>query len=152
MKRSAGILLFRRVHEDLEVFLVHPGGPFWKNKDAGVWTIPKGEYAEGEDALAAACREFQEETGFTLDGTFEELGRVKQSSAKTVIAWALEQDLDAGQITSNTFQLEWPPRSGKLQEFPEVDRGEWFPVQTAGEKILPGQQEFLDRLMALAKK
>ena len=117
MKRSAGILLFRR-HSDLEVLLVHPGGPFWKHKDAGAWSIPKGEYTEEEDALTAARREFEEETGIHVEGIFLALGEVKQAGGKLVTAWAVEGDLDPLQICSNTFVLEWPPNSGTQREFP----------------------------------
>jgi len=145
-KRSAGILLFRNSGASIEVFLVHPGGPFWKNKDAGAWSIPKGEYTEGEDSLAAAQREFQEETGFVVNGEFLPLGEIAQPSGKVVIAWALEGDCAAEAIRSNTFSMEWPPRSGRHREFPEVDRAAWFHWEEARKRILPGQAEFLDRL------
>ncbi len=147
-KLSAGVLLFRRTPVAVEVLLVHPGGPFWKNKDAGAWSIPKGEYESGEDALAAAFREFEEETGFRLDagGTVIPLGDVRQAGSKIVTAWALERDLDAALIRSNTFELEWPPKSGKLQQFPEIDRAEWFGFSAARERLLKGQLAFLTRL------
>jgi predicted NUDIX family NTP pyrophosphohydrolase len=145
VKRSAGILLFRR-KPAFEVFLVHPGGPFWAKKDAGAWSIPKGEYVEGEDPLAAARREFEEETGAPIEGEFIALGEVKQSGGKTVIAWALEGEVDAASIRSNTFSMEWPPRSGRMQEFPEVDRAGWFSTAGAFEKLLPAQAAFLGRL------
>ena len=144
-KRSAGLLLFRRT-SSLEVFLVHPGGPFWSKKDDGAWTVPKGEYGESEDPLAAARREFEEETGFTRDGNFLPLGEVKQTGGKIVVAWALEGDIDPGQVRSNTFSLEWPPKSGKIREFPEVDRACWFSPAEARRKILPAQTPFLVRL------
>lgn len=150
-KRSAGILLFRRLNTELEVFLVHPGGPFWKNKDAGVWSIPKGECEVDEEAFAAAKREFHEETGFEVDGEFLSLGEVRQRSSKTVTAWALEHDLDASRVKSNTFELEWPPRSGRMRSFPEVDGGGWFSMKAAREKLLPGQHELLARLEELVK-
>jgi predicted NUDIX family NTP pyrophosphohydrolase len=145
-KRSAGILLFRRTPE-LEVLLVHPGGPFWANKDLGAWSIPKGEHEEREDAQACAIREFTEETGGAPSpGELDDLGTVKQKSGKVVQAWALEGDLDAAAIRSNTFTLQWPPRSGRMKEFPEIDRAQWFPVDQARERINAAQAAFLDRL------
>jgi predicted NUDIX family NTP pyrophosphohydrolase len=147
---SAGILLYRRNGNGLEVLLAHPGGPFWKNKDAGAWSIPKGQYQEGEEALAAAIREFCEETGFTLGAVeFQSLGELKQNSGKVVTAWAVEKDVPAEAIKSNLFPMEWPPKSGKMQEFPEVDRAGWFGMEAAREKLLEGQREFLDRLERL---
>jgi predicted NUDIX family NTP pyrophosphohydrolase len=128
------------------VFLVHPGGPFWANKDKGSWSVPKGEYNDDEDALKAAQREFQEETGLSIQGNFIELGEVRQPSGKRVRVWALENDQEVENIRSNTFQLEWPPKSGKIQEFPEVDRGGWFSIPEARQKILKGQFPFLDKL------
>lgn len=149
-KTSAGILLYRRNGEDVEVFLVHPGGPFWAKKDEGAWSIPKGEFEEScEDALACAKREFEEETGFPVDGEFRALTPVKQSGGKTVHAWAVEGDIDASMLRSNFFSMEWPPRSGKREEFPEVDRGEWFTMPVAVRKILPGQAPFLAELARL---
>jgi len=145
-KKSAGILLFRRVGHEIEVLLAHPGGPFWKNKDYGAWSIPKGEYADNEDPLAAAKREFAEETGLTLSGDFIPLGEIRQPGGKAVMAWALEGDFDTATLRSNTFSMPWPPRSGKLREFPEIDRAAWFPLALARLKILQGQAEFLDRL------
>jgi predicted NUDIX family NTP pyrophosphohydrolase len=147
-RKSAGLLMFRRRAAGIEFFLVHPGGPFWKNKDLGAWSIPKGEYQEGEDALAAAKREFEEETGIAPRGEFLPLGEVKQSGGKIVTAWAFEGDGDADKIRSNTFSMEWPPKSGKLREFPEVDRAEWFLIEAARQKILKSQADFLDRLLA----
>ncbi len=144
-KRSAGLLLYRR-NNGLEVFLVHPGGPFWAKKDDGAWTIPKGEYTGSEDPLAAARRELREETGFSVDGDFVPLGEVKQAGGKIVTAWAIEADCDASRIHSNTFPLEWPPKSGKIREFPEVDRAAWFHLADARTKILQSQTPFLDRL------
>jgi predicted NUDIX family NTP pyrophosphohydrolase len=147
-KRSSGILLFRRASGgDLEVLLVHPGGPFWAKKDLGAWSIPKGEHEEDEDAQACAIREFTEETGSAPNpGELTDLGTVKLKSRKTVQAWALEGDLDATQVTSNTFSLQWPPRSGTFADFPEVDRAEWFGLEEAAERINPAQAAFLQRL------
>ena len=136
----------------LEVLLVHPGGPFWKNKDAGAWSIPKGEFGPGEDALAAAKREFEEETGAGIDGAFVPLPPRKQKSGKTVHAWAIAADLDVARMRSNTFEMEWPPKSGRMQSFPEVDRHAWFPVAEAHEKINEGQRPFLAELQALVKR
>ena len=147
-KRSAGVLLFRFNNAALEVLLVHPGGPYWVDKDAGAWSIPKGEYSEGEDALTAAKREFAEETGVNVEGEFLPLGDVKQAGGKIVQAWALEGDLDPSLIRSNTFTLEWPPRSGSVREFPEVDSARWFLIPVARQKLLFGQREFLARLSA----
>jgi predicted NUDIX family NTP pyrophosphohydrolase len=151
-KRSAGILVYRMAGSGLEVFLVHPGGPFWKNKDAGAWSIAKGEYLEDEDPLAAALREFGEETGLTLPaGMLSLLGEIRQPSGKVVAAWALEADLPAHEAKSNLFSMEWPPKSGRMQEFPEVDRAEWFSVAEAREKLIAGQLGFLDRLIQMIK-
>ena len=147
-KRSAGLLMFRRKAGKLEVFLVHPGGPFWAAKDAGAWTVPKGEYVEGEEPLDAAKREFTEETGFEATGEFIDLGTVRQSSGKIVNAWAFEGDCDPAKLVSNFCEIEWPPRSGKKMEIPEVDRGVWFPLQDARKAILKTQQDFLDVLQA----
>jgi predicted NUDIX family NTP pyrophosphohydrolase len=148
-KTSAGLLLYRRRQGVPEVFLVHPGGPFWAKKDAGAWSIPKGEAAPGEDLLSAARREFQEETGLDIDGDFRELAPVRQPSGKRVHAWAAEADLDADAIHSNSFEMEWPPRSGQRQEFPEVDRAAWFDLPTARNKITKGQLSLLDQLERL---
>ncbi len=147
-KPSAGILLFRRTHDQVEVLLVHPGGPYWKNKDDHAWSIPKGEL-EDEDPLTAAQRELREETGFILTATPLSLGEAKQPSGKIIHAWAAEQDEDARLAHSNSFSMEWPPRSGRQQTFPEVDRAEWFPIKIAYIKIIPGQAPFLERLQAL---
>jgi len=138
--------MYRRRPKGLEVFLVHPGGPFWAKKDLGVWSIPKGEYEPEESPLQAAQREFQEETGFPAQGPFEALGEIKQTSGKRVRAWAFEGDSDAGALVSNTCWIEWPPRSGKQMEIPEVDRGRWFPIAAARESIVRTQEPFLDRL------
>jgi predicted NUDIX family NTP pyrophosphohydrolase len=143
---SAGLLLYRIRDRILEVFLVHPGGPFWEKKDLGVWSIPKGEIDDGEDPLEAARREFEEETGFRPEGIFRELTPVRQRSGKIVHAWAVQGDCDPTAIRSNTFIMEWPPRSGRQQEIPEVDRGGWFAVDLAKEKILEGQRGLLDEL------
>src|SRR6478672_11788044 len=146
-QRSAGILLFRRGSDSLEVLLVHPGGPFFARKDDGSWSIPKGLYEDGEEPLAAARREFEEELGSPCPGGDAlELGEIRQKSGKRVIAWAIEGDLDAASIVSNTFELEWPPRSGRVQTFPEVDRAAWFTLDAARTKILAAQAPFLDRL------
>jgi predicted NUDIX family NTP pyrophosphohydrolase len=145
-QKSAGILLYHFRKNKPEVFLVHPGGPFWAKKDLGAWSIPKGEYNEDENPLDAARREFNEETGLTVDGNFMELGEVKQPSGKLIIAWALATDLQSVEIKSNTFKLKWPPKSGKIQEFPEVDRAEWFSMEDAYQKILKGQIPFLKKL------
>jgi predicted NUDIX family NTP pyrophosphohydrolase len=143
---SAGILLYRIAAGVLEVFLVHPGGPYWRNKDAGAWSIPKGLLEHGDDPLAAAKREFREETGSPVDGEFIALAPLRQASGKMVHAFAVEGDIDASAIVSNLFPMEWPPRSGRMQEFPEVDGGAWFKLPEAREKILSGQRAFLDEL------
>ncbi|MGH2742729.1 MAG: NUDIX domain-containing protein [Thermoleophilaceae bacterium] len=146
--RSAGILLYRLKGGAPEVLLVHPGGPFWARKDAGAWSIPKGEYQNGEDPRACALREFGEETGTALaPGELIELGSVNQKGGKVVSAWAAEGDLDADCVRSNTFTMEWPPRSGRAAEFPEIDRAAWFGVGAAREKLIAAQAEFLDRLL-----
>jgi predicted NUDIX family NTP pyrophosphohydrolase len=144
-KASAGLLLYRRCGV-LEVFLVHPGGPFWAKKDAGAWSLPKGEFVEGDDPLAAAKREFTEETGFPIDGEFRRLDPLKQRSGKVIHAWAIEADCDASQVRSNLFSLEWPPKSGQIQKFPEVDRAEWFSIPEARKRIIAGQVGFIDQL------
>jgi predicted NUDIX family NTP pyrophosphohydrolase len=138
--------MYRRRGQDVEVFLVHPGGPFWAKKDAGAWSIPKGEYEEGEHPLDAARREFQEETGFATGEDFLELGTVKQAGGKFVSAWAFEGDCDPDKMISNHYQMEWPPRSGRQINFPEVDRGEWFSMTAARQRILKSQEPFLDML------
>jgi predicted NUDIX family NTP pyrophosphohydrolase len=145
---SAGLLLFRRGRHGLEVFLAHPGGPFWAKRDAGVWTIPKGLLDEGETYLAAACREFEEETGIRPGGPFLSLGSVVQKSGKIVHAWACEGDADPLRIKSNLVRIEWPKGSGRQLEIPEVDRCAWFDLRTAREKINPAQVKFIDRLEA----
>jgi predicted NUDIX family NTP pyrophosphohydrolase len=151
-KTSAGLLLYRRAQAGLEVFLVHPGGPFWAKKDDGAWSIPKGEFEPPEDPLEAAQREFKEETGFAVSGPFAPLVPVKQSGGKVVHAWAVEAPgLDAKAICSNTFSLEWPPRSGQSRDFPEVDRAAWFALPHARNKILKGQLPLLDELQDLFK-
>ena len=145
-KRSAGLLMFRSTGGELEVFLVHPGGPFWTGKDAGAWTVPKGEYVDGEEPLDAAKREFTEETGFTAKGNFIALGTVRQTSGKIVNAWAFEGDCDPRKLKSNFCEIEWPPRSGRKLEIPEVDRGAWFGLSEARKRILKSQEPFLDVL------
>src|SRR5215467_5004839 len=148
-KRSAGILMYRRGTQGLEVLLVHPGGPFWARKDLGAWSIPKGEYSEGEDPLAVAIREFEEETGTRPRGELRPLGEVTQPGRKVVTAFALEGDFDPTTLKSNTFELEWPPKSGRRASFPEVDRAQWFSPEMAREKILQGQREFISRLLEM---
>lgn len=145
-KRSAGLLLYRRGAEGLEVFLVHPGGPFWAKKDLGAWTIPKGEYGDDEDPLAAAQREFAEETGFAVSGPFVELGTIRQAAGKLVSVWAVEGDCDPARLESNWCKVEWPPRSGRQMDIPEVDRGAWFSLREAGARILASQRPVLQRL------
>ena len=145
-KLSAGIVLYRRRETGIEVLLVHPGGPFWAKKDEGAWSIPKGEYVEGEDPLSVAKREFAEETGSELRGPCVELPPAKQPSGKIIRAWAVEGDLDAASIRSNSFSMEWPPKSGHVQEFPEIDRALWCELTVARRKLLPGQRPLLDEL------
>ncbi len=145
-KKSAGVLLYRKLNNLLQVFLVHPGGPFWKNKDEGAWSIPKGEYEDDEDPLTAAKREFYEETGHYIDGEFMELKPVKLKSSKIVHAWAVAGDIDHRQIKSNLFEMEWPPKSGKMQSFAEVDRGDWFTVEEAKVKINAAQLGLVEEL------
>jgi predicted NUDIX family NTP pyrophosphohydrolase len=147
-KMSAGLLMFRRRRADVEFFLVHPGGPFWRKKDLGAWSIPKGEYTEDEEPLDAAKREFEEETGIVPSGDFIALDEIKQPSGKLVTAWAFEGDCSPHQIRSNTFSMEWPPKSGKMQEFPEVDRAGWFSLPEARKRIFKGQFGFLERCTA----
>jgi predicted NUDIX family NTP pyrophosphohydrolase len=147
MASSAGILMYRQPGSGLEVLLVHPGGPFWRNKDEGAWSIPKGEMGEGEDAAVAARREFFEETGCALSGPVELLGDIRQRGGKRVTAFAVEGDLDVDAIKSNTFEIEWPPKGGKMQSFPEIDRAAWFDLPAAHIKILQSQRTLLDRLI-----
>lgn len=147
-KRSAGILLHRGHGEHREVFLVHPGGPFWAAKDDGAWSIPKGLVDQGEDPLATARREFKEETGFTAEGPFSSLGTFRQPGGKLLVIWAAEGDCDPSQLASNTFEIEWPPKSGRTKGFPEIDRGKWFRKSDALKKILKGQRAALEILFA----
>jgi predicted NUDIX family NTP pyrophosphohydrolase len=149
MKKSAGILMYRIKDKEIEVFLVHPGGPYWKNKEEGTWSIPKGEYNEDEDPLAAAKREFEEEVGKPVNGNFIALEPVKQNAMKLVTAWAVEGDIDADNIKSNTFPMEWPPKSGKMIETPEVDKAGWFTLEEAKKKLLPGQVGLINQLEKL---
>ncbi len=151
-KISAGILMYRFRADVLEVLLVHPGGPFWSKKDLGSWSVPKGEYTDKEDPFIVAKREFQEETGFQADGDFIPLKPLKQPSGKIVSAWALEGDCDTTKVKSNTFKMEWPPRSGKQQEFPEVDRAEWLTIEMAKKKLLKGQVGFIEELCELLRE
>jgi len=145
-KRSAGLLLYRTVRGSMEVFLAHPGGPFWANKDDGAWSIPKGEFDPGEDPLNAAKREFREETGLVAKGEYQPLKPLRQKGGKIVHAWAVQCDVEAAAVKSNTFSIEWPPRSGKLREFPEIDRAEWFKIDLARRKILKSQLGLLEQL------
>jgi predicted NUDIX family NTP pyrophosphohydrolase len=148
-KTSAGLLMYRRRESTVEVFLVHPGGPFWSKKDFGAWSLPKGEYFPDEDPLSAAKREFTEETGLQPGTTFIELTPIKQAGGKVVRAWAFEGEADPTVITSNSFSMEWPPRSGRQQTFPEVDRAAWFPIEEANQRILKGQVALLTELQHL---
>lgn len=150
-KISAGLVMYRFKDGRPEVFLVHPGGPFWEKKDIGAWSIPKGLCGEGEDPLSAARREFHEETGFAAEGDFLALGELRQPSGKLILAWAFEGDCDPEKLASNTFSMEWPPHSGNMREFPEVDRADWFNLDEAGRRILKGQAEFIGRLDGLLK-
>jgi predicted NUDIX family NTP pyrophosphohydrolase len=147
-RRSAGLLLHRRRGDVLEVLLVHPGGPLWAKRDLGAWSIPKGELGPAEDPLAAAAREVAEETGLRVEGPFEALGSIRQRGGKEVLAWAAPADFDPDTLRSGTFELEWPPRSGRRQHFPEVDRAAWFALDEARRRILPAQAALLDRLEA----
>jgi predicted NUDIX family NTP pyrophosphohydrolase len=146
MKKSAGILLYRFQKQELEVFLVHPGGPFWKNKDAGAWSIPKGEFGDDKEPLNAAIREFKEETGKEISGKFIELTAIKQKAGKLIYAWAVEGDIDAATIQSNRFKMQWPPNSGKWQTVPEVDKGAWFCIKEAMQKINTAQGALINEL------
>ena len=148
-KKSAGILLYRDVDEELQVFLIHPGGPFWAKKDEGAWSVPKGEIVEGEDPFAAAKREFEEEVGPLPTGDPIPLTPIRQSGGKQVYAWAIRADFDPATLKSNTFTMEWPPHTGNLQEFLEVDRAGWFPISVAKQKILKGQVGLLEELAAI---
>lgn len=151
MQRSAGLLLYRLAAGTTEVLLVHPGGPFWRNKDAGAWQIPKGLIAPGEEPLAAALREASEELGMSFDGTPLPLGEIRQAGGKYVDAFALEADIDVSRVVSNQFEMEWPPRSGKRQSFPEIDAARWFTLAEARTMMLTSQQPFLDRLKPLVR-
>jgi predicted NUDIX family NTP pyrophosphohydrolase len=151
VKKSAGLLLYRFVNSIPEFLLVHPGGPYWKNKDIGAWSVPKGEFTDEEEPLDAAIRELKEETGFEVNGKFIELSPLQQKSGKIVFAWAIEADADTNRIKSNLFELEWPPRSGKKIMVPEVDKAEWFSENTARQKIIPGQAGFITELIAVLK-
>jgi predicted NUDIX family NTP pyrophosphohydrolase len=146
-RTSAGILLFRRRELQLEVLLGHPGGPFWSKRDSGAWTIPKGELDPDEDPLTGAIREFEEETGYKPEGEFIELPSITQAGGKIVVAWAVQGDLDPSSVQSNTFPLEWPPRSGKVVQFPELDRAEWFLIAEARIRLLASQRPLLDSLL-----
>jgi predicted NUDIX family NTP pyrophosphohydrolase len=147
-KATAGLLLFRHCDE-LEVLLIHPGGPFWAKKDLGAWSLPKGQIEENEEPLAAAMREFAEETGFTVDGEFLPLNPIRQSGGKVVHAWAIQGDCDPTRLQSNLFSMEWPPKSGTFREFPEADRAAWFSIPEARKRILPAQENFLEQLSSM---
>ena len=151
-KSSAGLIMYRWQEQELEIFLVHPGGLLWAKKDKSAWSIPKGEYAEGEEPLEAAKREFQEETSFAAHEPFLELGTIKQTGGKTVFAWAFEGNCDPAKLSSNLCRIEWPPHSGRLVEFPEVDQGRWFSIVAAREYILKSQEPLLDMLQAALKR
>jgi predicted NUDIX family NTP pyrophosphohydrolase len=151
-KKSAGILVFKKIHGLTEVLLVHPGGPFWAKKDLNSWSVPKGEFEEPEDPFNAAMREFREETGFSPRGEYIALETVKQPSGKLVITWAVEDDIDATKIKSNIFKMEWPPKSGSFKEFPEIDRAEWYSLETAKAKIVKGQIPILENLERILNK
>ena len=148
-KQSAGILLYRFEKSGLQIFLIHPGGPFWAKKDEGAWSIAKGEFGDDEDSLAAAKREFQEETGFAIDGNFIPLSPLKQKGGKLIIAFAVEGDVNADAIKSNEFEMEWPPKSGRMKSFPEADRAAWFSVDEARRKILQSQRPLIDELQQI---
>jgi predicted NUDIX family NTP pyrophosphohydrolase len=148
-KTSAGILMYRRQATAVDVLIVHPGGPFWKNKDVGAWSIPKGEFLPGQDPLKTAKREFKEELGKAVTGKFVELRPVFQAGGKIVYAWAVEGDLDTSTIKSNEFEMEWPPKSGRMAKFPEVDRAEWVELAIAREKLIHAQTGFIDQLEGL---
>ena len=150
-KRSAGLLMYRVKESGAEVLLIHPGGPYWTKKDEGAWSIPKGEIEEGEDPFLAAKREFEEETGLSPEGAFRPLKPVRLKSGKTVDAWVFEGDWDAGSLKSSTFAMEWPPRSGKVQEFPEADRADWFAPGVAKKKIQEGQRGFIEEFEQMAR-
>ncbi len=147
MKKSAGILVYRKLNSSIEVFLVHPGGPYWKNKEKHAWSVPKGEPHQDENLLKAAIREFREETGFSVEGEFIELNPVRQPGGKLVYVWAVEAEFNAEAIESNTFLLEWPPRSGKKIEIPEIDKAAWFLLETAFQKIHKGQVPVLKQFV-----
>jgi predicted NUDIX family NTP pyrophosphohydrolase len=151
-KTSAGLLMFRHRNARLEVLIVHPGGPYWRNKDEGAWSIPKGEYVQGQDPFEVARREFKEETGYDAEGDFISLMPLRQPGGKLIIAWAFEGDCDPGGIRSNLFTMEWPPGSGRQAQFPEVDRMQWFPIDIAISKLLKGQVGFIEQLCEKLKK
>ena len=152
MPKSAGLLVYKKHREEVEVFLVHPGGPFWRGKDKGAWSIPKGEFEEGEEPLFAAKREFNEETGPSVDGSFVELKTIQQKAGKLVYAWAVEAQVDAENIVSNTFKMEYPYKSGKWITVPEVDKAAWFPIEEAKERINPAQAELIEDLVKKLKE
>ena len=151
-RKSAGILLYKIESKAIKIFLVHPGGPFWSKKDDGAWSIPKGEFDDGEDPLGAAKREFEEETGIKISGGFLELNPIKQKSGKIVYAWAVEGDVDVSKIKSNEFEMEWPPKSGKMKSFPEIDKAAWFNLNEAKKKIIDAQSSLIRELETLVNK
>ena len=151
MRKSAGLLVYKKHRDEVEVFLVHPGGPFWRGKDKGAWSIPKGEFEEGEEPLSAARREFKEETGQAVDGDFIELKTIQQKGGKLVYAWAVEAQVDAENIVSNSFKMEYPYKSGKWIMVPEVDKAEWFSVEEAKDRINPAQAELIEDLLKKLK-
>jgi predicted NUDIX family NTP pyrophosphohydrolase len=150
-RKSAGILLYKIENKILKIFLVHPGGPFWAKKDDGAWSIPKGEFDDGEDPLDAAKREFEEETGIKISGAFLELKPIRQKSGKIVYAWAVEGDVDVSKIKSNEFEIEWPPKSGKMKSFPEIDKAAWFDLNEAGKKIIEAQLSLIRELETIVR-
>jgi len=151
-RKSAGILLYKIESKAIKIFLVHPGGPFWSKKDDGAWSIPKGEFDDGEDPLGAAKREFEEETGIKISGGFLELNPIKQKSGKIVYAWAVEGDVDVSKIKSNEFEMEWPPKSGKMKSFPEIDKAAWFNLNEAKKKIIDAQSSLIRELETMVNK
>src|SRR5262245_40728113 len=146
MRASAGLLVYRNRPDETEVLLVHPGGPFWASRDLGAWSLPKGQIEDGEEPLAAAIREFKEETGLWIEGSYRALSPIRQRSGKVVHAWIVEGDFDVTSVTSQLFSMEWPPRSGRFQEFPEVDRAAWFPLAEARRRLIEAQVDFIDQL------
>ncbi len=152
MKKSAGILVYKYVDQEIHFLLLHPGGPFWKSKDIGAWTIPKGEIENGDDPFQTALKEFEEETGTSITGNFIQLNPIKQKGAKTIFAWAVEGDFNCETFHSNTFDMEWPPKSGQLKKFPEIDKAEWYDLETSKMKINPAQFALITEVLTILKK